>query len=124
MKPFRPTRTAGLALLAGGLIVFAAIARAATPTAAPGAAERSEHGSLREALERNELVPFISIVDWIETHYVGKIVEVELEDEDDQINYEIDLLTPTGDMLEFEFDGRTGALLSVKGQNIERARRP
>jgi uncharacterized membrane protein YkoI len=86
-------------------------------------AAEDDHGGLRRALERNELVSFKSIVDWIELHYVGKIVEVELEDEDGMLGYEVDLLTPGGDMIEFEFDARTGKLLSITGPNIERARR-
>lgn len=122
MKLSHLARTLAVAALTPGLIGYAAVTP--SPPPAPARSEQPDHGGLREALERNEVVSFKSIVDWIEAHYVGKIVEVELEDEDDQINYEVDLLTPDGDMLEFEFNARTGALLSVKGQNIERARRP
>lgn len=104
------------------LPAFAALACLISLTASVRAADGS-HGGLREALERNELVSFKSILDWIEARYVGKVVEVELEDEDNQLNYEVDLLTPDGDMIEFEFSARDGKLLSISGQNIERARR-
>lgn len=121
LPPLLPTLV--LAALTAGLIGDAAVAQSPTRTPAQAQDERPDHGGLRGALERNEVVPFKSIVDWIETHYVGKIVEVELEDEDGQINYEVDLLAPTGDMLEFEFNAHSGALLSIKGQNIDGARR-
>ena len=104
------------------LPAFAALACLISLTASVRAADGS-HGGLREALERNELVSFKSILDWIEARYVGKVVEVELEDEHNQLNYEVDLLTPDGDMIEFEFNARDGKLLSISGQNIERARR-
>lgn len=79
---------------------------------------------LRQALQRNELVSFTSILDWIEARYVGKVVEVELEDEYGRLKYEVDLLTPDGDMLEFQFNARDGGLIGINGPNIERARRP
>ncbi len=91
--------------------------------ALPAATRADDHRGLREALERNELVSFRSIIDWIESQFVGRIVEVEMEDDDGELIYEVDLLTPHGDMLEFEFDARTGELLKISGRNIERARR-
>lgn len=93
------------------------------PDAAAGSAEPAP-SDLREALQRNELVSFTSILDWIEAHYVGKVVEVGLENEHDRLEYEVDLLTPDGDLLEFEFNARDGSLISVQGPNLERARRP
>ncbi|TDU28947.1 peptidase YpeB-like protein [Panacagrimonas perspica] len=79
--------------------------------------------SLREAVERNEIVPLKSIMDWIESHYRGQVVEVELENEGGDFGYEIDLLTPEGSKIEFQFDARTGDLRSVSGKDIEGARR-
>lgn len=81
------------------------------------------HQGLRSALERNEIVPFRNILEWIEQHYVGRIVEVELEDDDDELIYEVDLLTPRGDVIEFEFDARSGDLKRVKGRDVDAARR-
>lgn len=83
-----------------------------------------DHARLREAQERGELVPLKSILDSIEAGYVGKIVEVEMDDEDGEFIYEVELLSPSGDVLEFEFDARSGKLLEIEGRNIEGARRP
>ena len=79
--------------------------------------------SLREAVGRNELVSLKSIMDWIEEHYEGQVVEVELENQSGFFSYEVDLLTPAGSKVEFQFDARSGELLSVSGRDIEKARR-
>lgn len=89
-----------------------------------GASVRADdHSGLREALDRNEIVSFKSLLDWIERRYVGKVVEVELEDDEGRLVYEIDLLSPQGDLLEFVFDARSGDLLLLKGRNVDAALR-
>lgn len=103
-----------LALATASLLLLAA-------TSVPP--DRQGGQSLREAVERNEIVPLKSIMDWIEEHYRGQVVEVELENEAGDFRYEIDLLTPEGSKIEFVFDARSGELRSVTGKDIERARR-
>lgn len=90
-----------------------------------GSAAPVEQGrkSLREAVERNEIVPLKSIMKWIEDNYRGQVVEVELENEGKGFGYEIDLLTPDGSKIEFQFDAGSGELRSISGKDIERARR-
>ena len=90
---------------------------------APAIHSGEDHSGLREALARKEIVSFETILEWIEQRYVGEIVEVELENEDHEMHYEVDLLSPHGDLIEFDFDARTGKVLNIEGQNIERARR-
>jgi uncharacterized membrane protein YkoI len=79
--------------------------------------------SLREAVERNEIVPLKSIMTWIEDNYHGQVVEVELENDGGFFNYEIDLLSPAGTKIEFQFNARTGELQSISGKDIEKAKR-
>lgn len=91
----------------------------------PSAAAPVEQGSksLREAVERNEIVSLKSIMDWIEEHYEGQVIEVELDNEAGFFGYEVDLLSPTGSKIEFQFNARTGELLSISGRDIEKAKR-
>ena len=49
-------------------------------------------------------------------------IQVEIDD-DGRLEYEIDLLTPDGHKIEFEFDARTGEQLEVKGRGLRDARR-
>ena len=83
-----------------------------------------DHDGLRDALARDELVSFRSIFDWIEQRYDGRVLEVELEDDDDMLVYEVDLLTPGGHKIEFEFDARSGALIAIKGRAVPAAKQP
>ena len=91
--------------------------------AAPPPPVEQGRRSLREAVERNEIVPLKSLMNWIEDHYRGQVVEVELENEAGDFRYEIDLLTPEGSKIEFQFDAHTGELRTVTGKDIEGARR-
>jgi uncharacterized membrane protein YkoI len=91
-------------------------------SAAPVSPVEEGGRSLRDAVERNEIVSLKSIMNWIESHYRGQVVEVELENEAGDFRYEIDLLTPEGSKIEFLFDARSGELRSVTGKDIEKAR--
>jgi uncharacterized membrane protein YkoI len=96
---------------------------AALLLAAPAIGD-DDHDRLRAALERDELVSMRSIFDWIGQRYDGRILEVELEDENGLLIYEVDLLTADGHKIEFEFDARNGALIAVKGRAIPTPRVP
>ena len=53
----------------------------------------------------------------------GTVLETELERDDGRAIYEIDMLGPQGQMVEFEFDASNGELLGIEGVNIEGMRR-
>lgn len=74
----------------------------------------SLHGEVR----RGEVVPLETILDWLETHYIGDVLEVEVEREGGYVEYEIKLLGPQGQVVEFEFDGQNGQLMSIEGVRI------
>ncbi len=102
-------------LVAGGLLL-----------ALPAPAERGADAErAREGVEAGRFVSVISILEWLERHYLGRVLEVELETEDDEPpTYEVEWLTPQNHVVEFEFDARTGALLETEGRGLDEARRP
>lgn len=73
------------------------------------------------------LVRMEQVVAWVEDRYEGRLLEVELEMEsygdEDIPTYEVEWLTPAGNVIEFEFDARNGALLEIEGRGAEEARR-
>jgi uncharacterized membrane protein YkoI len=77
----------------------------------------------RDEVRAGRFVPVASLLDWLDQRYLGRVIEVELDDDDSIPAYEIEWLTPGNDVLEFEFDARTGALLEVEGRGLEEARR-
>lgn len=90
----------------------------------PGRADDDEdRAALRDAVRRGEIRPLAEILAQISADYHGEIIEVELDEDDGEWVYEIDLLAPTGDRVEFEFDARSGRLLEIEGRNLDRIRR-
>lgn len=79
--------------------------------------------SLHEAVRDGRIVPLPEVLDWLEAHYEGQVLEVELDSEDGERRYEIEMLGPQGQLVEFEFDAATGELVGIEGVNIEGMRR-
>ncbi|EHA16553.1 PepSY domain-containing protein [Halomonas sp. HAL1] len=79
--------------------------------------------SLHGEVGRGEIVPLETILDWLEAHYIGDVLEVEMEREGGYVEYEIKLLGPQGQVVEFEFDGHNGQLMSIEGVRINDMRR-
>lgn len=79
--------------------------------------------SLHGDVQRGDVVPLESILDWLEAHYIGEVLEVEVERDDGEVEYEIKLLGEQGQIVEFEFDGHTGQLMEIEGLRIDAMRR-
>lgn len=88
--------------LTGALLVGAVLLQ---PTFADDDAERA-----REGVEAGRYVPLEDIIRDARQRYPGRIVEVELEDDDE---YEIEILQDDGTKVELDYDARTGELLDV-----------
>ena len=73
-------------------------------------------------LERR-FVPLASILAWIETRYHGHAIEIELDEDDEPPTYEVEWLTPAGQVIEFDFDARSGKLLESDGRGLDEARK-
>lgn len=90
---------------------------------APSAVGEQTWRPLHDEVGRGEVVPLEAILDWLEAHYQGDILEVEVEREKGQVEYEIKMLGPQGQVVEFEFDGHSGQLMSIEGVRIDAMRR-
>lgn len=89
-----------------------------------GSAVGDQHWeSLHGEVRRGEVVPLDTILDWLEAHYIGEVLEVEVEREGGYVEYEIKLLGPQGQVVEFEFDGHNGQLMAIEGVRINDMRR-
>lgn len=64
-------------------------------------------------VERGELKPLQEILADALRRYPGRPLEVELELEDGDYRYEIELVTHGGQVMELEYNARTGQLLDV-----------
>ncbi|MEQ8483070.1 MAG: PepSY domain-containing protein [Pseudomonadales bacterium] len=93
-------RCAGLAALA---------AACASAAGAPASAEAADARRARAAVDAGRYVPLEDIISDARQRHPGRIVEVELDEDDDE--YEIEILTPDGRKIELEYDARSGRLL-------------
>ena len=75
------------------------------------AAPARDHERARAAQRRGEFVPLESILADAEKRQPGRVIEVELEGDDE---YEIEILRADGTVMELEYDARTGKLLEME----------
>lgn len=79
--------------------------------------------ALHGEVGRGDVVPLETILDWLEVHYMGDILEIEIDRDDGLVEYEIKMLGPQGQVVEFEFDGHSGQLMKIEGVRIREMQR-
>ncbi|TDX31423.1 putative membrane protein YkoI [Modicisalibacter xianhensis] len=102
-----------LVSMAGAVVAWEPLARA----------DDEDWRDLHDQVQAGRLVSLPSVLDWLEARYEGTVLETELERDDGRAIYEIEMLGPQGQMVEFEFDASNGELLGIEGVNIEGMRR-
>lgn len=110
------------ASLRPGLAAALVLLIATTGPVTEASADNDWH-DLHGRVSRGELVPMVSVLDWLEAHYAGQVLEVELEREDGRLVYEVEMLGPRGQRVEFEFDAASGELIGIEGVGIDDMRR-
>lgn len=92
------------------MICLVAALLAGLPAPAP-ASERRDHERARAAVAAGQRLPLSAILRQVETRFGGRVLEIELDDDDGRAIYEIELLDDNGRVLELEIDAVTGAIL-------------
>lgn len=82
-----------------------------------------DHVTARRAREAGEILPLARILDAIDRDFTGTVVEVELERDHSRWEYEIELLTERGFVIELVYDAATGRLLETTGADAAKARK-
>ncbi len=86
-------------------------------------AEADDWRDLHEEVRAGHFVPLPEVLDWLEAHYQGQVLGVDLERDDGVVLYEIEMIGPQGQVVEFEFDAASGELVGIEGVNIEGMKR-
>jgi uncharacterized membrane protein YkoI len=73
-----------------------------------------DHEQARRAYEAREIVSLADILSAVERDQKGQVVEVELEREHGKWVYEVELLTPSGRVLEMLYDAKTAKRIGVE----------
>lgn len=66
---------------------------------------------VRKLRETGDILPLEALLQDVRQHYPGRIIEIELEKEDDRYVYELEIVDDNGIVWEIELDARTGELL-------------
>ncbi len=67
---------------------------------------------LRQQVSAGAALPLTTIIDRVQRSYGGRVLDIELEDDDDApVHYEIKLLRPDGERLKLRIDPATGEAL-------------
>lgn len=91
------------------ILLSLALALGATPllVSADGGLSKRDHERARAAAARGDYVPLERIIEDAERREGGKVIDVELDDDE----YEIEVLRDDGVVVELEYDARNGRLL-------------
>jgi len=73
-----------------------------------------DHVEARRLLDSGEILPLEVILNNVRRKFPGRILDVELEREDDQVAYEVEILGEDGVVTEIYINAKTGKVLSVK----------
>lgn len=81
--------------------------------AAPGQS-LPDHDLAEQAVTRGAILPLAEVLTIVASLHPGDVIEVELEEEDGVMVYELEIVTPEGRLLEIEVEAATGRVLDVE----------
>lgn len=91
----------------------------------PGLADdAADWRALHREVQAGRIQPLEQILDSLGRNWLGEVIEVEVEREDGRWVYEIELLGPQGQVVEFEIDAASGEILEIEGRDLRGMRRP
>lgn len=99
------------------VIALAIAALSTVASADRGRGRDGDHDEALRAVQTREALPLARIMEIATREVPGDIIEVELEHDDGQLIYEVEVLTSTGLVRQVEIDARTGAVLDVEDED-------
>lgn len=71
------------------------------------------------AVASGQILPLAAIMADVQARYPGRVIEVELDDDDGALVYEVELVTEDGRLIEIEIDAATGAIIDVEEDDAD-----
>ncbi|WP_157072557.1 PepSY domain-containing protein [Photobacterium sanguinicancri] len=90
---------------------------AAAPT--PRLEIDEDHDDFMEAVEHGLIQSFSALQSTVARQLHGRIIKVELEEDDDIWVYELKLLDPNNNIVKVEYDARTLSIIKISGRQLE-----
>ncbi|CAM3264113.1 Peptidase propeptide and YPEB domain-containing protein [Paracoccus aminovorans] len=87
----------------------------ALPLAAARAQDVSapDYEFARDAVARGQILSLAEVLARLQHSHPGRVVEVELERDDDMLIYEVEMVTADGRLIEIEIDAATGRIIDL-----------
>lgn len=82
--------------------------------ALPAAGRDDDHDRAREALKAGQVMPLRTLLERLERKYPGQVLDIEIEEEDGRLVYEVKLLQNDGRLIKLALDAKTATVLSRK----------
>ncbi|GLK64412.1 peptidase (plasmid) [Paracoccus kondratievae] len=73
----------------------------------------------RAAVERGEILPLAVALKQLQETHPGQVTEIEMDQEDGLLIYEVELITTDGRLIEVEMDARTGTIIKLEESDDE-----
>jgi len=80
---------------------------------AAGSPRVEDHEQIRRLKESGTILSLESVLEQIRRDHPGRIIEIELDDDDGTYTYELELVDEQGIVWDLEIDARTGKLLET-----------
>ncbi|MGH8570191.1 MAG: PepSY domain-containing protein [Gammaproteobacteria bacterium] len=81
---------------------------------AAGSPGVEDHEQIRRLKESGTILSLESVLEQIRRDHPGRIIEIELDDDDGSYTYELEFVDEQGVVWDLEIDARTGKLLEKK----------
>lgn len=108
----RQSHRTGLRVLAACFFLYPVMALSETaPPNADDVDDAREHYEAREALRLGEIRPLEQIVEAVRRQIAGEIIEIEFERNDGRYVYELEIIEPSGRIVEIEVDAKSGEII-------------
>lgn len=93
------------------MLLFLALTLPAPARAQP--AGTPDYEFARDAVARGQILSLAEVLARLQDSHPGRVVEVELEQDDDMLIYEVELVTRDGRLIEVEIDAATGRIVDL-----------
>lgn len=116
MHVLRPWLTAALLSLPAGGAAEPPVP-GFTPGSTPGSTPApmpADQDAVRRAVLEGRLRPLAEVMEEVSRAFPGRIVEMELEEEEGRVVYEFDILTPDGRLIEVDAEAATGRIIGME----------
>ncbi|QRM54172.1 PepSY domain-containing protein [Sinorhizobium sp. BG8] len=100
-----------LRILAACFFLYPVVALSETADDDDDANDAREHYEAREALRLGQIRPLEEIIATVRKEIAGDIIEIEFEREDGRYIYELEIIQPSGQIVEVDVDASTMQIL-------------